>query len=54
VITIPLAILLSKHFKMGPSGVVLATLFTTFPTMILWKIQYKKIISGTATGIWNK
>jgi O-antigen/teichoic acid export membrane protein len=54
VITIPLAILFSKYCHMGPPGIILATLITTFPTMILWKIQYKKIISGKATGIWNK
>ncbi len=54
VITIPLAILFSRYWHMGPPGIVLATLVTTFPTMILWKIQYKKIIMGKATGIWNK
>jgi O-antigen/teichoic acid export membrane protein len=54
VITIPLAIIFSKHLHLGPSGVVLATLVTTFPTMILWKIQYKKIMSGSTSGIWNK
>ncbi len=54
IITIPLAIWFSKYLHLGPSGVVLATLVTTFPTMILWKIQYRKIMSGTASGIWNK
>ncbi len=54
IITIPLAILFSKYLHMGPPGIILATLVTTFPTMILWKIQYKKIISGNATGIWNR
>ncbi len=52
--TIPLAIWLATATPLGPSGVVLATIFTTFPTMILWKIQYKKIINGTARGIWAK
>ena len=53
-ITIPLAILFGRNFHLGPAGVVLATLITTFPTMILWRIQYKKIMSGTAKNIWNK
>jgi O-antigen/teichoic acid export membrane protein len=53
-ITIPLAIVLGKNFHLGSTGVVLATLVTTLPTMILWRIQYKKILSGVATGIWNK
>lgn len=54
IITIPLALLFAKAFNLGPSGVVLATVCTTFPTMILWRIQYKKIIKETASGIWNK
>ncbi|HMH31855.1 MAG TPA: oligosaccharide flippase family protein [Puia sp.] len=53
-ITIPLAVILGKNFHLGSTGVVLATLVTTLPTMILWRIQYKKIVSGVATGIWNK
>ncbi len=51
-VTIPLAIWLAS--LLGPSGVVLATVCTTFPTMILWRIQYNKIINGTARGIWAK
>ncbi len=54
VITIPLAIVFGKYMHLGPSGVVFATIVTTFPTMVLWRVQYKKIISGRATGIWNK
>jgi len=54
VITIPLALLFSKTLDMGPAGVVLSTVCTTFPTMILWRIQYKKILNGKATGVWNK
>lgn len=54
IITIPLAFIFAKTLHLGPSGVVLATVCTTFPTMILWRIQYKKIVSGKALGIWNK
>ena len=54
IITIPLALLFADNFNLGPSGVILATICTTFPTMLLWRIQYKKILSGTAVGIWNR
>lgn len=54
IITIPLAIWLATSTALGPAGVVLATIFTTFPSMILWRIQYHKIINGKAQGIWAK
>lgn len=53
-ITVPLAIFLARNLHWGPTGVVIATLFTTLPTMILWRIQYKKLILDRATKIWNK
>ncbi len=54
IITIPLALFFARSLGMGPSGVVLSTVCTTFPTMILWRIQYKKILSGKPQGIWNQ
>ena len=54
VITIPLAILFCKVLDFGPSGVVVAMLCSTLPTCILWRIQYKKLITETAHGIWNE
>lgn len=54
ILTIPLAIWFASGLGMGPSGVVLATICTTFPTMILWRIQYMKIINNNAKGIWAK
>jgi O-antigen/teichoic acid export membrane protein len=53
VVTIPLAIFFSKTLNIGPSGVVLAMICSTLPGGILWRIQYQKIITGKATGIWN-
>lgn len=53
IITVPLAIFFASTLRMGPAGVVLATVVTTLPTAVLWRIQYKKIINGTATGIWR-
>jgi len=53
-ITIPLAILFARTLDFGPAGVVVAIICTTFPTMILWRIQYAKIINNNAIGIWNR
>ena len=53
VITIPLALFFSVTLNAGPSGVVLAMICSTLPSGILWRIQYHKIISGKASGIWN-
>lgn len=54
IITIPLAYLFCQIWNFGPAGVILATLCTTFPSMILWRLQYHKLITGAAKGIWNK
>lgn len=54
VMTIPLAFLFCKIWEFGPVGVIMATICTTFPSMILWRIQYHKLINGTANGLWNK
>lgn len=54
IITVPLAYLFCKILNFGPAGVILANLCTTLPTMFMWRIQYQKLINGTAEGIWNK
>lgn len=54
IITIPLSILFCKTWGFGPSGVVMAMVCSTLPGAILWRIQYHKIVNGTAHGIWNK
>jgi O-antigen/teichoic acid export membrane protein len=54
VATIPLSILFSKTLNMGPAGVVLAMVCSTLPNAILYRIQSKKILDGTATGVWNR
>lgn len=52
IIYIPLAILLGKLF--GLSGVLIANAIV-FALNYLWsKVQCNKLISQTATGIWNK
>ena len=52
--TIPLALLFCKTFHLGPAGVILAMICTTLPVTILYKIQYSKIMSGKATGVWDR
>ena len=54
VVTIPLSILLCKTLHFGPAGVTIAMVCTTLPNLIIWRIQSKKILNGTATNIWNK
>ncbi len=54
VITIPLALFFAKTMNLGPAGVAMATVCTTLPTTILWRIQYNKIVMGSATGIWSR
>jgi O-antigen/teichoic acid export membrane protein len=53
-VTIPLSYLFCKTLGFGPPGVVMAMICSTLPGAILWKIQSRKLINGTATGIWNK
>lgn len=53
VVFIPVAIILVKQFN--AVGLVLATiLINTLPNLIFGRIQYSKLIRGTASGIWNK
>ena len=54
IVNIPLSILFAKYMGMGSVGVILASVCCIFPRAIFQPIQYWKIVSGTATGIWNK
>lgn len=53
-INIPLSIFFVKYMDMGVVGVILATCVSLAYSFIFKAIQYKKIIGGTAKGIWNK
>jgi len=53
VLAIPLSVFLSRNLNFGPSGVVVALMCFSLPTAILLIIQYKKVMSNTAKGIWN-
>lgn len=50
---IPVAIAFVKNF--GSVGLVLAVcLINTLTNLVFGEIQYRKIVSGKATGVWNK
>lgn len=53
-INIPLAIFFIKHFHMGSSGVILATIISLIPSLILAPIQTWKLTKGSATNLFNK
>ncbi|QIP12021.1 oligosaccharide flippase family protein [Spirosoma aureum] len=54
VINIPLAILLGKKLNMGASGVILATSLSLLFCSLIGGLQVRKLMSGTAKGIWDK
>lgn len=54
VLNIPLAILFVKLFHWGVPGIILAPCACLVPLCFLWPIQVKRILSGTARGIWAK
>lgn len=54
VINIPLSVFLAKHLGLGSAGVVLGTCLCVLPQVFLHPIQYRKIITKTAKGVWNK
>lgn len=49
---IPLAIFLGK--SIGISGVLLANIIVLLPSIILYPIQANKLLSKSASGIWDK
>ncbi|MDR3625705.1 MAG: MATE family efflux transporter [Ignavibacteriaceae bacterium] len=54
IINIPISIFLARFMNLGSSGVVLGSIISTIPNMILLPVQYKKIIIGNMKGIWAK
>ena len=51
---IPLGIFFGKNFGLDVTGVLLALCIVLLPGAFLIFLQYKKIITKTAEGIWNK
>lgn len=54
ILNIPIAFFVVRYFHTGPEGIILATILCFIPGAILSPIQYRKIISRSANGIWNK
>lgn len=51
---IPLSIVLVKYTSLGSGAIMLATCICLLPDVIFAPLQFKRIINGTAHGIWNK
>jgi len=53
-INIPLSIFFARDMGMGTGGVIFATFVCLLFYYSIMIIQFRKIINGTATGIWDK
>ena len=53
-INIPLSIYIAKSLDFGVVGVMISTIICIAPGIVFSRIQFKKIISETAKGIWNQ
>ncbi len=53
-LNIPLSIFLAENVGLGITGVMVSTNICLIFASVWTPIQYKKIISGKAKGIWNK
>lgn len=54
ILNIPLSIFLAKYVGLGITGIMVATIISLIFASMWSPIQYHKLISGTAKGIWNK
>ena len=54
VLQLPLAILLTKYFNLGLSGIIILNILWAFVGYILWKMQYSVIMHSSKTNrIWH-
>lgn len=53
-VNIPLSYLFAKTLGLGAAGVILASIICIAYGPVLAPIQFKKIIKGSASGIWNR
>lgn len=53
-VNVPLSYFFAKTLGLDSAGVILASIISVAYGPILAPIQFKKILNGTATGIWNK
>ena len=54
IVSIPLALFFAKTMNMGIAGVIFAAALCQGASLLWQPVQYRKIIAGTARGIWNK
>ena len=54
IINIPLSIFFAKTLDLGTVGIVLGTIVSMFPLIILSPIQVRKILKLKDKGIWAK
>tara|TARA_R110002049_G_scaffold309052_2_gene516242 strand:+ start:903 stop:2267 length:1365 start_codon:yes stop_codon:yes gene_type:complete len=54
ILNIPLSIILVTQFNFGVEGVIIATSICIAPNVVLFPIQYLKLVNNKALGIWNK
>jgi O-antigen/teichoic acid export membrane protein len=52
VVNIPISLLLALTFHMGVAGIIWGTVICQLGHVILAPIQVRKIIGGTAKGVW--
>ena len=53
-INVPLSIVLVKYTALQTEGVILATIISVLPMLILMPLQYYQLINRKATGIFNQ
>ncbi|AQG81684.1 lipopolysaccharide biosynthesis protein [Spirosoma montaniterrae] len=53
-INIPLSLFLARNLSLGSTGIILATVGSLFICTVCSTKQVYKLLSGTATGIWNR
>jgi O-antigen/teichoic acid export membrane protein len=53
-VNIPLCFFLADYCKLGTTGIIIASSLSLLPDIIFLPLQYKKIITQTARGIWSK
>ena len=54
ILNLPLSFYFGKTLEMGSSGVLLATIISMIIVSTILTIQYRKIITNQAQGLWNK
>lgn len=54
IVNIPLSVYLGKYMGLGSTGVILASALCLSAPMVVFPIQFLKLINRTAEGVWNK